>query len=353
MKKLTRQNLIRILIYFIAIVLISAVLWIIVLFFGPLGKKNNETGDLIIHWGESFTSVANNLEARGIIASSKNLYLVSRIMGNTLDIKAGKYTLPLNSSNYSVMQTITGGQQSFIKVTIPEGLTAKRISALISDTLQLDPQKFSSLITDTTFIHGLHIAYPINPSLEGYLYPETYNFTWGSNEKQVITQLVNQFFKNVTDSLIEQGKYYHFDLNDMITLASIIEGEAVIESEMPIISSVYHNRLKQGMLLQADPTIQYIIPDGPRRILNRDLEMESPYNTYIHPGLPPGPINNPGYKAICAAVFPDTTDFLYFVADGKGGHIFSRTLSEHNQAKKEFNKIRRQVAREKRMGGVK
>jgi len=141
--------------------------------------------------------------------------------------------------------------------------------------------------------------------------------------------------------------------NDVLALASIIEGEAMIDSEMVFISSVYHNRLKKGMRLQADPTIQYIIPDGPRRLLNRDLEIDSPYNTYKYAGLPPGPISNPGILAIRAAVSPAKTDNIFFVADGKGGHIFTKTLRQHLRAKAKFDEIRREVAREKRKNSSK
>ena len=116
-------------------------------------------------------------------------------------------------------------------------------------------------------------------------------------------------------------------------MASIIQGEAMYEDEMPIISSVYHNRLKQGMLLQADPTIQYIIPGKPRRLFNKDLEVDDPYNTYKYKGLPPGPINNPGLAALKAAIMPAETDYLYFVSNGEGRHTFTRTVSAHNQAK--------------------
>ena len=138
-----------------------------------------------------------------------------------------------------------------------------------------------------------------------------------------------------------------FTLNDIITLGSIIEGEAMIDSEMPIISSVYHNRLRTGMLLQADPTIQYIIPDGPRRLLNKDLEIDSPYNTYRYAGLPPGPISNPSKKAVIAALRPADTKYFYFVANGDGSHTFSPNLRQHLRAKQKFDRLRRELYRKK------
>ena len=128
---------------------------------------------------------------------------------------------------------------------------------------------------------------------------------------------------------------------EMMTLASIIQGEAVYDDEMSIISSVYHNRLNKNMLLQADPTIQYIIPGKFRRLYNKDLNVDSPYNTYKYKGLPPGPINNPGLKAMKAAIMPADTDYLYFVSNGEGRHIFTRNNEEHNQAKLELKRKRR------------
>ena len=131
-------------------------------------------------------------------------------------------------------------------------------------------------------------------------------------------------------------------VSEVITLASIIEGEVVQDVERPTVSSVYHNRLNIDMRLQADPTIQYILTDGPRRLLRKDLFIESPYNTYRHSGLPPGPIGNPGYPSIKAALWPADTEFIYFVATGDGYHTFSRTLEEHNTAKQKLQKLRQE-----------
>ena len=142
-----------------------------------------------------------------------------------------------------------------------------------------------------------------------------------------------------------------FTPHQVLTLASIIEGEALLDEERPVIASLYHNRLKRGMKLQADPTIQYIIKGPPRRLLIKDLKIDSPYNTYIYKGLPPGPINNPGEASIRATIFPADTNYLYMVAVGDGSHTFSRTLSEHNKAKEAFDKVRREVARERKNKG--
>ena len=143
--------------------------------------------------------------------------------------------------------------------------------------------------------------------------------------------------------MYSQARVMQMSEQDVVTLASIIEGEAVYDAERSVISAVYHNRLKKGMKLQADPTVQYIIDDGPRRLLHKDLEIDSPYNTYLYKGLPPGPINSPGSKSLYAALYPADNRYLYFVAKGDGYHTFSNTEREHKRAKRAFQKIRRKV----------
>ena len=150
------------------------------------------------------------------------------------------------------------------------------------------------------------------------------------------------------DRVIDTSPLVNLNRRELVTLASIIQGEAMFLDEMSIISSVYNNRLKKGMLLQADPTIQYIVPGEPRRLYNKHLRVDSPYNTYIYKGLPPGPINNPGLSALKAAIHPVNSKFLYFVADGEGRHIFTRNNEEHNEAKKVLNRKRQEMKRRRK-----
>jgi len=179
-------------------------------------------------------------------------------------------------------------------------------------------------------------------SLEGYLFAEDYVVYEHSPAEELLSifyKALNEFF---VDSLEQRTRQIGFTRHEILTLASIIKGETNLEAEMPIISGVYHNRLRIGMRLQADPTIQYILPKGWRRLLYKDLQIDSPYNTYKYSGLPPGPINNPGAKAILAALYPEDNKYLYFVADGKGGHKFGKTLKEHNQNVRDFrNRFKR------------
>lgn len=337
--------------FFVPLLLVFACFgfFLLYLFHWPFFQSaNTEKKNIIINRGDSFSTISALLVDQNVIQNPKHLLWTARLTGKTTRVKAGKFSIPVHASNYRVLKILTEGKQNFIKVTIPEGITSYKIASILQNKLSIDSTKFIELVNKPAYFEKFNIY---AHSLEGYLYPETYFFTFGLSAEQVIDQFIHQFYQNVTDSIIAAGSKYNFTLNQIVTLASIIEGEAILDSEMVFISSVYHNRLRAGMLLQADPTIQYILADSPRRLLKRDLQIESPYNTYQYAGLPPGAIGNPGINAIRAAVFPAPTNYFYFVADGKGGHIFSETLRQHVNAKQQFDKIRRQVARDKREKG--
>ena len=329
-----------------AVLLTAAVLTLSVLFYWPFFQpKETQKVDIIVPWGAGFDEVTAALKERQIIRNKTCFKLTARLLGETRALRAGKFTLHQNMANKAALDALVYGPQSYFVITLPEGYPSRRYAAILQQELGLDSIKFMQFVTDTAFIQELGWE---EASLEGYLYPETYHFTYGVEEKNVIRTLVQSFRNTVPDSFWAAAEEQGMSRRQAVTLASIIEGEAMLDHEMPLISSVYHNRLDQGMRLQADPTIQYIIPDGPRRLLNRDLKIDSPYNTYLYAGLPPGPINNPAVNAIRAAVYPAETPFLYFVADGKGGHTFSRTLTQHLNAKRKFDQIRKEHRRKER-----
>jgi UPF0755 protein len=314
--------------------------------FSPFSfSQDGEKAEIKIKYGASTDQIAADLYRHAIITSEKRFKWALFLLQKKNSLRAGHFALLKNSSNYRVIKALTEGPQIYTRVTVPEGLRATAIAAIFQRKLDLDSSKFVDLTRDSTLLRKWAIP---APSLEGYLLPETYLFTWGVTERQAINQLLQQFKKTVWDTLYGRSQEMGFSVQEIITLAAIIQAEAKADSEMAVISSVYHNRLHVGMPLQADPTIQYIIPDGPRRLLLRDLEIHSPYNTYLYPGLPPGPINNPGEKALLAALYPAATDYLYFVANGRGGHFFSRTLAQHLRAKRNLDELRRQLSREKR-----
>jgi len=314
-----------------------------------LPLRSSHAGERVaikIRNGLSVKAIADTLEKNGIISSARDFIFTTKLFGKISQLKAGKYELPRGLSPYQAMKTIVAGKISSARVVIPEGATSYQIASLLSRQVEIDSTRFIALVNDHNFIVSLGLE---TNSLEGYLFPNTYYFYWGISPEAVIKKMVQEFHRNFTDSLRQAAIDKGWSVHQILTLASIIEGEAMIDSERAIISAVYHNRLKKGILLQADPTIQYIIPDGPRRLLNRDLAIDSPYNTYKYAGLPPGPVNNPGLRSIIAAIFPADVDYLYFVARGDGSHIFSRTWREHLRAKAKFDQYRRMVNRQKRL----
>jgi len=257
----------------------------------------------------------------------------------------GRYTFKGISTIGNMVNLITTPSRERIKVTLLEGWTTEKIADELNIKLQIDTYKFISLCNDFNFVHSLNID---APSIEGFLFPDTYIFLSSYTEEQIITIMVNQFFHNYEKYIKRYKSHTSLSMREITTMASIIQGEAMFDDEMRTISSVYHNRLKRKMLLQADPTIQYIIPGKNRRLYNKDLRVDSPYNTYKYKGLPPGPINNPGLSALKAAIQPKETDFLYFVADGEGRHIFTRNNEEHNVAKKVLQRKRREMRQKKK-----
>nr|MDA3860155.1 endolytic transglycosylase MltG [Melioribacteraceae bacterium] len=226
------------------------------------------------------------------------------------------------------------------KVTIPEGIWQHKLAELLENELRLDAKRFLELTDNKSFLNSLNI---VGNSLEGYLLPNTYLFYENSSIENVIRKLKSEMDKIfIADSVSKQMSKLNKTKNEILTLASIIDGETNKESELKLISGVYHNRLKKGIRLQADPTIQYLKRHkrSKNKVYYKDLEVDSPYNTYKNKGLPPSPINNPGKNAVLAAIFPEKTDYIFFVADGTGGHKFAEKLSDHNNNVRAYRRWR-------------
>jgi len=290
-------------------------------------------------------TIASVLHESGVITSRQRFVLAVKVLGAATGLQWGEYRFSGIVNNYTVVKKLKRGTVITQKITFREGITAREIAGLVQASFDIDSTDFMALV----FSDSVCGSYGIKaPSLEGYLYPDTYRFRRSISAGEVINTLVTQWKKTVDDSLVQRAGVMNMTIHEALTLASIIEGEAQLDKERAVISSLYHNRLRIGMRLQADPTIQYIIKDGPRRLLNGDKAIDSPYNTYIYGGLPKGPVNNPGIKSIIAALYPDTSHYLYMVANGDGSHHFSSTLESHIQAKKRFDRERRRVRRLKK-----
>jgi UPF0755 protein len=291
---------------------------------------NADNGTLRIPHGASANLVAKQLEKQNCINNPWLFMISMKITFNERSIKPGRYSLNGIRNYTNLIQMITSQSSERIKVTILEGWNNSQIIDKLSKTLDLDPNKFNTLCCNVEFISSLDIK---SPTLEGYLFPDTYILLTSYTEKDIVRLLVNHSKLNYRNHIDCRARKLGLTRNEVFTLASIIQGEAMLVSEMNIISSVYHNRLNSNMYLQADPTVQFAIPGKNRRLWNKDYKIDHRYNTYKYKGLPPGPINNPGLDALKAAVNPALTNHLYFVADGTGKHVFSNTNDEHNRAK--------------------
>ncbi len=288
--------------------------------------------------GASFAQVLDTLEAAGLVSNSMAFRLLAVTTGSDGKIRPGTYKFTRGISNAALLNALVEGRSSVrVKVTFPEGSTIRRMASILTREIGVDSAAFINLATDRKFLEKIGIN---APTAEGYLMPDTYFLYWGEQPEAILTRLAETFRAFYTDGLKKLAAAQGLTPYEAIILASIVEGESRTDGDRPIVAGLYLNRLQRGMKLEADPTIQYILPDGPRRLLYKDLEMESPYNSYRYKGLPPTPINNPGRASIMATLKPTKHDYLYMVAkaDGSGEHTFSRTGIEHEAAVKLYRK---------------
>lgn len=291
--------------------------------------------------GASMRIAADSLESAGVIGSARAFRFYAKLTGRDRSIKAGTYILDRGASWNAVIDALVEGRGMVLTVTIPEGWDLRTIVPVVANVMKVPAPALDTATRDTALIKRLGI--PIQ-TLEGYLFPETYLLPEGTEALPIVRRLVNEFERRWKPEWNARLKQLGMTRHQVITLASIIEKEARVATERPIISAVYHNRLKRGMLLQADPTVQYAMGRHVERVLYRDLAVKSPYNTYRNVGLPPGPIASPGIASIEAALFPADVPFLYFVAHPDGHHEFRATLREHNEAVRRMRILRRQAS---------
>jgi len=302
----------------------------IVIWFASHPLSGSKSASLFIHPGDTGTQVAQRADNLGLVPSVRSFRILSILTGLDTKLRVGRYDFTSDHSRLDIYRMLRDGKAVSIKITIPEGLTLKRILSILADSTHSSHDEFRKLATDTAFIMTLGFQ---TESLEGYLFPQTYLVPWSSPPSYTITAVTDNLNNFLVDSLKNRMREIDFSLHETLTLASLIEAEARDGEERQLISSVYHNRLRQGMRLQCDPTVIYAMGGLDRALLLKDLEIDSPYNTYKYSGLPPGPICSPGSASILAALYPAETRFLYFVADGSGKHVFSETLQQHNAAR--------------------
>jgi UPF0755 protein len=278
--------------------------------------------------GASLSQVGSILQEQGVISSRFVFKLVALIRGEQRKIKAGDYALKAGSDAGFVLDQLISGKTLMVTLTVPEGYNIFQVAGLLEKQGITSADEFLNTARDKAFLKELGIE---GPSLEGYLFPDTYLFRYSEarDHKLIVRKMVQRFFQVYDEHVRPIADKYGWTTNQVVTLASLIEKEATA-SEHGLVSAVFHNRLRLNMRLQSDPTAIYGIKPMGAKITREDLDRKQPYNTYQVSGLPPGPIANPGKASLVAAVKPDDVDFLYFVARNDGTHQFSPTLKEHN-----------------------
>ncbi len=307
------------------------------------GKKVTIT----IKSGSSFPAITRTLIRSGILKNDKGFKFAARIKRAHRKIKAGEYELSSSMSPLEVLKAMTTGKVKYYSVTFPEGYSIVEMAKTLEDAGIVTSEEFIEKARKEFLVAKLGFT---GKSLEGYLFPDTYKFTKPMNAAEIINMMTGRFNQVYGTEKKDKTRELGLTMSELITLASIIEKETGAAEEMPIISAVFHNRLRRGIALQSDPTVIYGIKDFNGNITKKDLRTKTAYNTYTFRGLPPGPIANPGKNAIEAALNPANVSYLYFVSRNNGTHVFSNTLKEHNRAVNKFQKDRRmrlKMAKEK------
>lgn len=294
-------------------------------------SSKSDTINVTVEMGSTTEDIGTLLQEEGIIESSSDFKFFSKVKGYDGKYQAGTYALAPSMTLSEIAEIIISGKTNNITFTIPEGYTIYQMADKLSEEGIVDREKFVSLLTDGNFSYDfLSDAQSGKNHLEGYLFPETYTVEFGADEETIIKTMLNQFDTVFTEEFKARAEELGYSLNEIMVIASIIERETQVDEERGKVSSVIYNRLKEGMPLQMCSTVQYILGEQKEILSNADTQIESPYNTYINQGLPPGPICCPGLASIEAALYPDETDYLYFVVSDKldGTQKFS---SDYNQ----------------------
>jgi peptidoglycan lytic transglycosylase G len=287
---------------------------------------------VIIPRGASFADAADSLSKANLVGWRKMFRVYARLTGGDRKIKPGTYLLRHGTPWSDIVSALHGGHGLVNTITIPEGYTISQITPLLAKTLKVPADSVDAAVRDTSLLARLDVP---TPTLEGYLFPDTYAFPIGTTARQAVREMVYDFERRWKPEWDAKATALQINKNDLVTMASIVEREARLPEERPVIAAVYYNRLRKGMLLQADPTVQYALGHHVGRVLYKDLAVESPYNTYLHKGLPPGPVASPGVASLDAAANPASVPYLYFVASRDGHHEFRMTLDEHTNAIRE------------------
>ena len=309
------------------------------LFVPPSGTTLTKT--VFIKKGSPLKRVSEVLEQEGIIKNRHFFVLLTAILGKKTKIRAGEYDLHTQMLPLEVLDVLVKGQAKHHFVTIPEGYTLSQIAQLLEDLNLVEKKGFFQKASSPAFINALGLSELAGSTLEGYLFPDTYHVFREMDPEEVIQTMVHQFKKVFGPDLVRRASELGISEKEAVILASIIEKETSLSEEKPLISAVFHNRLKRNIPLQSDPTVIYGIKNFDGNLTKEHLLRQTPYNTYLTVGLPPTPICNPGKESLLAALYPAPVPYLYFVSKNDGSHYFSSEIEEHNRAVWKYQKPQR------------
>jgi UPF0755 protein len=324
----------------LVISVLSAFMLLVIFFvwnLAPVEPGARTTQIFEVPYGASLRHVCYNLEKQGLIRNRVVFEIFIRLNQEKRMTKAGNFRISPGMSVPRIVRELVSGRPRMIRITIPEGLTNKEIAALLAQKGLVNQQRFLQFAADSNFINQVFKTIQVTGGAEGYLFPDTYEFDLNVTEKEILTAMLKQFEKEYNQYFAAIPKERR---TEVIIIASLVEKEAKEAEERPVIAGVFYNRLRRNLALQSCATVQYVLGKRKERLLYQDLQIESPYNTYRHPGLPPGPIANPGLDSLKAAAAPLDVPYLFFVARPDGKHIFSTTYDEHIKAQQRLSQER-------------
>ncbi len=306
-----------------------------------LNAENAESKEVIIPKGSTIKTISTILEKENIIKDALIFELYCKLNEKADRIKAGKYSLNNSMNVPDIVDKLVSGDALIdtLTFTIPEGYNLAQIIEKISNLGIVSKEEVEAAMDEKKYRYDFLIQIPDREKkLEGYLFPDTYEIYKETNAEAIVDKLLGRFDDVFAEEYRNRAKELNMTVDQVITLASIIEREAKLDTERKTISAVFHNRLEKKMMLQSCATVQYLLKEQKEELTYKDLEIDSPYNTYKHAGLPPGPIASPGFKAIEAALYPENVDFLYFFTKNDNSHVFSKSYSEHLNAQSKNKK---------------
>ncbi len=331
-RRVRRSATLLVLLLVLALLVVAGMLYTVQLLGPVTGNKNAPLVLVSIPPGRNARQIGEILARRRLVRSPLSFVFASRMDGLSGKMHAGRYELSPAMPPRQIAAQLALGETAQGIVTVPEGYTVRQIARRLAEHHLVDEAQFLALAQ--TGGRSFHVRgwTPPDDNLEGYLFPDTYTVPKGASAHDLIQIMLENFARRVATPHGAEADFFPGGLPAAVTLASLVEREAEVDADRPLIAAVYHNRLKAGMRLQCDATVQYALPQHKARLFYVDLRVDSPYNTYRHAGLPPTPIANPGLASIEAALHPAQANYLYYVAGPGGRHTFSRTLAQHEQA---------------------